>query len=89
MSKKSAGPTTRSQPCSANANQDPAPAPREVRSLQVWGGPGQGAPCDLCRGEIGPGEVDYEVEAVVDGRPLALHFHIHCFEIWRAGTDAA
>lgn len=64
-------------------------APSDVRSLQVWGGPGQGAPCDLCRNEIGPGEVDYEVEAIVDGQPRALHFHIRCFELWKTGTDAA
>ncbi|MFO7278235.1 MAG: hypothetical protein DIU56_014470 [Pseudomonadota bacterium] len=87
MSRKTARPTKNLKPCSSK--HEAVPAPSDVHSLQVWGGPGQGAPCDLCRNEIGPGEVDYEVEAIVDGQPRALHFHIRCFELWKTGTDAA
>jgi hypothetical protein len=40
-------------------------------------------------------EVEYEVEAELDGAPVTLHFHPRCHDVWKAeidglaGTDAS
>jgi hypothetical protein len=34
-------------------------------------------------------EVEYEVEAELDGEPLTLHFHPRCHDAWKMETEAA
>jgi len=58
---------------------------RRVVIKRVWGGKGCGAPCDFCRVLVTPSDVEYELEAELDGEPVTLHFHPRCHETWRAG----
>jgi len=62
---------------------------RRATSLRVWGGHGCGAPCDFCRVVVAPADVEYEVEASLDGKSLVLHFHRNCHDAWQAGQTAA
>jgi hypothetical protein len=57
---------------------------RRVIIKRVWGGKGSGAPCDFCRVLVSPSDVEYELEAELDGEPLTLHFHPRCHEAWSA-----
>lgn len=54
---------------------------------RMWGGKGCGAPCDYCRVVVSAEEVEYEVEAWLDGEALALHFHPRCHDAWRSSRD--
>lgn len=54
---------------------------------RMWGGKGCGAPCDFCRVLVGEEDVEYEVEAQLDGEALLLHFHARCYDTWRASRD--
>lgn len=56
---------------------------------RLWGGKGCGAPCDFCRVLVSPTEIEYEVEAELDGVPLTLHFHRRCHDLWRSDWDSA
>jgi hypothetical protein len=61
---------------------------RRAREIQLFGGKGNGCPCDHCRVLIGAAEVEYEVDAELDGERIPLHFHQRCYEIWkRAASD--
>lgn len=62
---------------------------RRVIIKRVWGGKGCGAPCDFCRVLVSPSDVEYELEAELDGEPLTLHFHPRCHEAWKAERRAA
>jgi hypothetical protein len=52
---------------------------------RMWGGKGCGAPCDYCRVLVSAEEIEYEVEARLDGELLMLHFHPRCYDSWRTG----
>lgn len=54
---------------------------------RMWGGKGCGAPCDFCRVLLSADEIEYEVEARLEGETLLLHFHPRCYDCWRAGRD--
>jgi hypothetical protein len=56
---------------------------RRVVMKRIWGGQGCGAPCDFCRVLVTPTDVEYELEAELDGMPVTLHFHPRCYEAWR------
>ena len=60
---------------------------------KLFGGRSSGAACDLCRVLINKSDPEYEVEADLDGALIALHFHVKCYDVWRASrnepTDAA
>jgi hypothetical protein len=58
---------------------------RRVVMKRVWGGKGCGAPCDFCRVLVTSSDVEYELEAELDGQAVTLHFHPRCHEAWRAG----
>lgn len=62
---------------------------RRVVIKRVWGGYGCGAPCDFCRVLVGASDVEYEIDAELDGEPITLHFHPRCHEAWRAERDIA
>jgi hypothetical protein len=49
----------------------------------MWGGPGAGELCALCDKPIRPDEVEYEVDASVDGAQHAFRFHIVCLSVWQ------
>jgi hypothetical protein len=74
---------------------EPRPARLNVAALRravpirMWGGKGCGVPCDFCRVLVGPGDVEYEVEAQLDGATLMLHFHPRCHDAWTAGQEPA
>ena len=50
---------------------------------RMWGGKGCGEPCDFCRMLLGPEDIEYEVEARLEGESLMLHFHPRCYDTWR------
>jgi len=60
---------------------------RKAAPIRMWGGKGTGVPCDFCRVVVGPGDVEYEVEAEIDGARVLLHFHPRCHDAWTAGQD--
>jgi hypothetical protein len=83
---------------SASADRkNPEEAPRTERltvtalrravSIRLWGGKGCGAPCDFCRVLVSATEVEYEVEAQLDGQPVTLHFHPRCHETWKTECE--
>jgi len=53
----------------------------------MWGGKGCGVPCDFCRVLVNPSDVEYEVEAELDGATVMLHFHPRCHDAWTAGQE--
>lgn len=61
---------------------------RRARPLKLFGGRGSGATCDLCRVVINANDPEYEVDAELDGAKIALHFHVRCYDTWRASRDA-
>jgi hypothetical protein len=75
-----------------------AAADRELRSGRlprrapddVWGGPGQGRACDLCRAPVGPGEMEVELEFRGEAPPRAqLTLHVRCFDVWELERRSA
>jgi hypothetical protein len=37
---------------------------------------------------VSANEIEYEVEAELDGAPLTLHFHPRCHDAWKTETEA-
>jgi hypothetical protein len=62
---------------------------RRAVPIRLWGGKGCGVPCDFCRVLVSSTEVEYEVEAQLDGKPATLHFHPRCHEAWKNECEAA
>jgi hypothetical protein len=60
---------------------------RRAVSIRMWGGKGCGVPCDFCRVIVNPSDVEYEVEAELDGATVMLHFHPRCHDAWTAGQE--
>jgi hypothetical protein len=60
---------------------------RQATPVRMWGGKGSGVPCDFCRVTVGPDDVEYEVEADLNGTRLILHFHPRCHDAWTAGLE--
>jgi hypothetical protein len=54
---------------------------------RMWGGKGCGAPCDYCRVLVSAEEIEYEVEARVEGESFVLHFHPRCYDAWRGRRE--
>ena len=61
---------------------------RRARPVRLWGGKGCGVPCDFCRVLVSSTEVEYEVEAELDGAPVTLHFHPRCHDAWKLEIEA-
>ena len=74
------------EPRSARLN---VAALRRAVPIRMWGGKGCGVPCDFCRVLVGPTDVEYEVEAKLDGAVVMLHFHPSCHDAWTAGQEPA
>jgi len=72
------------EPRSARLN---VAALRRATPIRMWGGKGSGVPCDFCRVVVSPDDVEYEVEAQLDGATVLLHFHPRCHDAWTAGQD--
>lgn len=60
---------------------------RRARPIRLWGGKGCGVACDFCRVLVSNTEVEYEVEADLDGSSVTLHFHPRCHEAWKAEIE--
>ncbi len=60
---------------------------RRAVPLRMWGGKGSGAPCDFCRVVVSDSDVEYEIEAELDGQSVTLHFHPKCHEAWMVGRE--
>jgi len=60
---------------------------RRAVPLRMWGGKGSGLACDFCRVTVGPDDVEYEVEAELDGGTVMLRFHYRCHYAWTGGED--
>jgi hypothetical protein len=76
--------TSAGEPRSARLN---VAALRRAVPVRMWGGKGCGVPCDFCRVLVGPTDVEYEVEAQLDGVTVMLHFHPRCHDAWTAGQE--
>jgi hypothetical protein len=72
------------EPRSARLN---VAALRRAVPVRMWGGKGSGMPCDFCRVLVGPEDVEYEVEAQLDGATVMLRFHPKCHDAWTAGQE--
>jgi hypothetical protein len=53
----------------------------------MWGGKGCGTACDFCRVLVTSTDVEYEVEAQLDGETVMLHFHPRCHDAWKSGQE--
>ena len=60
---------------------------RGATPIRMWGGKGSGVPCDFCRVVVGSDDVEYEVEADLNGERMILHFHPRCHDSWTAGQE--
>jgi hypothetical protein len=60
---------------------------RRAVPIRMWGGKGSGVPCDFCRVQVGPDDVEYEVEAKLDDFTVMLHFHPRCHDAWTGGQE--
>ena len=60
---------------------------RRAVPIRMWGGKGSGLPCDFCRVLVGPEDVEYEVEAQLDGATVMLRFHYRCHYAWTGGDE--
>jgi hypothetical protein len=60
---------------------------RKAVPMRMWGGKGSGLPCDFCRVLVGPEDVEYEVEAQLDGATVMLRFHYRCHYAWTGGEE--
>jgi hypothetical protein len=60
---------------------------RRAVYVRMWGGKGCGAACDFCRVLVTASDVEYEVEAQLDGETVMLHFHPRCHDAWKAGQE--
>jgi len=76
------GDTVESRPARLNVA-----ALRRAVSVRMWGGKGSGLPCDFCRVLVGPEDVEYEVEAKLDGATVMLRFHYRCHYAWAGGEE--
>jgi hypothetical protein len=60
---------------------------------RVLAGKGSGRLCSRCNERIEPGEIEYEVELtareVPAAAPVALIFHIRCYDAWRKTLSPA
>lgn len=57
--------------------------PAEVPK-SIWAFPGTGKPCSLCGQAIDSMEMEYELEAPVDGgTPNTFRFHLRCHALWQ------
>jgi hypothetical protein len=55
------------------------------RPDRTWGGPGIGALCTICDEPVTQGQLEFELEFVLDGIEPGLdrfHVHIRCFSAW-------
>ena len=96
MSVSASADRTNTQP--EDESSQPAEAPRTGRltvaalrraiPLRLWGGKGCGVPCDFCRVLVSSSEVEYEVEAELDGERITLHFHHRCHDVWKSESEA-
>jgi hypothetical protein len=59
---------------------------RRAKPLKLFGGRSAGTACDFCRVSITANDPEYEVDAELDGVKVALHFHVACYDAWRAGS---
>lgn len=51
---------------------------------RTWGGPGVGAPCQVCGRPVTKSELEFEIqfEQPGGGGLDKLHVHIRCFAVW-------
>ena len=62
------------------------------RPDRMWGGPGGGANCAICRGPVKREEVEFELEFARNGDDPGLdtfHVHVRCFTIWERDLDGS
>lgn len=71
----------------ARAERLTVAALRRAVPIRLWGGKGCGVPCDFCRVLVSAEEIEYEVEAQLDGAGVTLHFHPRCHDAWKAEME--
>ncbi len=52
---------------------------------RTWGGPGIGAPCQICGEPVTKDQMEFEIQFAHDGDAPGLdkfHVHIRCFAAW-------
>ena len=58
---------------------------------RMWGGPGAGVDCTICRAPVKRDETEFEIEFVRDGDGAGsenYHLHIQCFAAWELEGQA-
>lgn len=84
---QSAGEQRATSPVEARPARLNVAALRRAVPIRMWGGKGSGLPCDFCRVLVGPEDVEYEVEAQLDGATVMLRFHYRCHYAWTGGEE--
>lgn len=84
---QSAGEQRPTSPVEARPARLNVAALRRAVPIRMWGGKGSGSPCDFCRVLVGPEDVEYEVEAQLDGATVMLRFHYRCHYAWTGGEE--
>ena len=56
----------------------------EHRPERIWGGLGSGASCALCGRDIGPEEMEFELQFSSNEHRCSGNYHVHvrCFAAW-------
>ena len=60
------------------------------RPDRIWGGPGVGADCILCREPVTCDEVEFEVEFARNGTHPGVdryHVHVRCWTAWESNAE--
>ena len=58
---------------------------------RAWGGQGSGEQCPVCLHQVGPTEIELELEfTAADGRDSRreLHLHLPCFVAWQSARES-
>jgi hypothetical protein len=58
----------------------------------MWGGPGVGFECTICRTPVKRDEVEFELEFLRDGVDPGrekYHVHIRCFTAWERNLESS
>ena len=58
------------------------------RPDRMWGGPGDGTECSICRRPVKRDELGLELEFMAGAADVVQHHvHIHCFKAWESERD--
>lgn len=62
------------------------------RPDRMWGGPGAGVECAICRASVTADEVEFEIEFARNDNDAGFdtyHVHVHCHAAWESERHEA